>query len=146
AANTAGLTRAVNSAAAVLQRGGSAVDAAEAAVRSLEDDPCFNAGTGSVANADGVVEMDASIMDGDDLQIGAVAALQGVRSPVSVARAMLPLEEPLLVGEGARRFALQSGFVLDPASPRVEADGGCDTVGCVALDQGGRIAVATSTG
>src|SRR4051812_15936638 len=104
-ANLAGLETAVWAAAERLQAGGDAVAAAEAAVRALEDDTAFNAGSGSVANADGVVEMDASIMDGGQLDIGAVCALQKVRNPISVARAMLGEEVILLAGEGAQRFA-----------------------------------------
>src|SRR5262245_33798148 len=70
----------------LLAAGGSALDAVESAVRALEDDPRFNAGRGSVLNRDGAIEMDASIMEGDRLQCGAVAALAGVANPITVAR------------------------------------------------------------
>jgi beta-aspartyl-peptidase (threonine type) len=150
AANLAGLEAAVRAAGERLQAGGSAVEAAEAAVRVLEDDPTFNAGTGSVANADGVVEVDASLMEGDQLNIGAVCALQKVRNPISVARAMLTEEHVLLAGEGAQRFAVEEGVRLEDVRPRGAdtggGDGGGDTVGCVVLDRQGLIAAATSTG
>jgi beta-aspartyl-peptidase (threonine type) len=146
-ANRRGVSRAVAAGAAVLRAGGSAVDAVEAAVRQLEDDPVFNAGLGSVANADGVVEMDASIMEGAGLAIGAVCALQGIRSPIAVARALLAEEEVLLAGDGALRFARERGFRPEAIPPREAAlDAGCDTVGCVALDLNGTVAAATSTG
>jgi beta-aspartyl-peptidase (threonine type) len=146
APNRVGIEQAVTAAAEVLRGGGSALDAVEAAVRSMENNPTFNAGTGSVSNADGVVEMDASIMDGEQLQIGAVCALQKVRNPVSVARAMLQIEETLLTADGAQRFALENGFRLEEVAGREDHAAGCDTVGCVALDQRGQVAAATSTG
>jgi len=131
-----------------LERGGRALDAVEAAVRILEDDPTFNAGFGSVRNADGEVEMDAAVMEGAQLGIGAVAALLGVRHPVSVARALLSERPILLVGEGARRFAREHDLELcapaDMIAPTPSDP--CDTVGCVARDDRGDIAVATSTG
>jgi beta-aspartyl-peptidase (threonine type) len=145
-ANRVGIAAAVSAAARLLAAGASSLDAVEAAVRALEDDSCFNAGTGAVAKADGVVELDASIMEGGDLKVGAVCALQGVRNPVSVARALLDEEETLLAGEGARKFAQAQGFRMETLAPRQDAAAGCDTVGCVAIDQNGRIAVATSTG
>ncbi|WP_110885715.1 isoaspartyl peptidase/L-asparaginase family protein [Deinococcus yavapaiensis] len=141
----------------ILLSGGSALDAAEAAVRALEDDDAFNAGYGSVLNTDGDAEMDAAVMDGETLNIGAVGAVMGVRHPVSVARLMLTERPTLLVAGGARRFAEAKGAELcDPAemvAPRrkesferdVQANAH-DTVGCVALDMNGHVAVATSTG
>ncbi len=132
--------------AAVLRRGGSALEAVEAVLRVLEDDPVFNAGRGSARNADGEVEMDAAMMDGATLDVGAVAAIRGVRHPVSVARRMLRAEPVLLVAEGARRFAERQGAEL--AAPAAPAGGTPrqDTVGCVALDIEGHLAAATSTG
>ncbi|MEJ7934840.1 isoaspartyl peptidase/L-asparaginase [Sphingobium sp. AN558] len=133
----------------LLAAGSTALDAAEAAVRVLENLPQFNAGTGSVCNCEGDVEMDAVIMDGETLAIGGVAALRGVRHPVSVARALLDEVPTLLVGDGARRFADRLGAeaALDcPASPASANSGGCDTVGCVTRDQRGHVAVAGSTG
>ncbi len=145
-ANRRGCTAAARVGAAILAQGGSALDAAEAAVRALEDDMTFNAGSGSVPTRDGDVEMDAAIMDGSTLAIGAVAALRGVRNPVEVAR--LLLEEPpvLLVGEGAAAFARDRGVPSYAVPAALDADQQHDTVGCVALDRSGHIAVATSTG
>jgi len=97
----------------VLVEGGRALDAVEAAVRVLEDHPRFNAGRGSVLTAEGTVEMDASIMDGARLDGGAVAAIRGVRHPVSVARRVLEdTPHVLLAGDGARRFAERAGAEL----------------------------------
>ncbi|MBB6097383.1 beta-aspartyl-peptidase (threonine type) [Deinobacterium chartae] len=146
-----GVLRALEAGRQVLARGGSALDAVEFAVRALEADPVFNAGLGSALTARGEVEMDAAVMDGWDLNLGAVAAVQGVRHPVSVARALLPDPAVLLVAEGARTFAAEQGLELcDPselippgARPPHAAH---DTVGCVALDASGHVASATSTG
>src|SRR5262249_50844779 len=85
----------------VLSSGGAALDGVEAAVRALEDDPQFNAGRGSVLNRDGMVEMDASIMEGDRLQCGAVAAISRIANPITLARRVLDAgRHVLLVGEG----------------------------------------------
>jgi beta-aspartyl-peptidase (threonine type) len=150
-ANRRGLAAAVEAGSAVLQAGGSALDAAEQAIRAMEDAPVFNAGYGSVLNADGEVEMDAALMEGSQLGVGAVGAIRGVRHPVSVARAVLGATPVLLVAEGARRFAQEQGLELcDPAemiAPGVASSGGgLDTVGCVARDQHGCVAAGTSTG
>jgi isoaspartyl peptidase/L-asparaginase-like protein (Ntn-hydrolase superfamily) len=134
---------------AVLEAGGSAIQAVEAAVRMLEDNPIFNAGYGSVRNAKGQVECDAAIMDGQTLAVGGVAAVSTLRHPISVATAMLPETPVLLVGQGAEDFAREHGAQLcDPAELVVDRPGdpGCDTVGCVALDRQGNIAAGTSTG
>ncbi len=144
-----GCLRAVEAGAEVLRSGGSAVDAVEAAVRALEDDPTFNAGRGSVTNADGEVECDAAIMDGSDLSVGGVAAVRTLRHPISVACSMLPERPVLLVADGAERFARDHGAEFcapeDLIAPH-DDDPGCDTVGCVALDVSGDIAAGTSTG
>ena len=137
----------------VLLDGGAALDAVEAAVVVLEDAPVLNAGRGSYANTAGEVEMDAMIMDGATLGLGAVAAVQQELHPVSLARrVMADTRHTLLVGEGASRFADESGV------PRVEASellaaararstpAPADTVGAVALDRDGNLAVASSTG
>ncbi len=153
----------------LLNQGGSALEVVEQVVRTLEDDPHFDAGRGSRVNSAGKVEMDASIMDGTDLEAGAVAAIQGVRHPISVARRVMP-DSPhvMLVGEGARLFADDIGAELCHTSDllvgrererylRVRAgerhlierefgEGPDGTVGAVALDSGGRMAAATSTG
>jgi L-asparaginase / beta-aspartyl-peptidase len=145
----------------LLETGSSARDAVEAAVRVLEDDPLFNAGLGSALNSEGKVEMDAAIMDGHCLRVGAVAAIRGVCHPVTVARRLMESEKAvMLAGVGAHRFAVTQFQELCPSdsliteSARqewVESQGDVapprkDTVGCVALDQQGRIAAATSTG
>jgi isoaspartyl peptidase/L-asparaginase-like protein (Ntn-hydrolase superfamily) len=134
---------------AVLEAGGCAVDAVEAAVRAMEDDPTFNAGRGSVRNAAGQVECDAAIMDGATLAVGGVAAVRILRHPISVAAAMLPETPVLLVADGAEAFAREHGAeICAPADLIVERPGdpGCDTVGCVALDRKGNLAAGTSTG
>jgi L-asparaginase / beta-aspartyl-peptidase len=153
-ANRRGCLAALAAGQELLEQGGSAVDTVEAAIRVLESDPTFNAGYGSDRNADGEVEMDAALMDGSNLAIGAVAAIQGVRHPISVARRMLDEPPTLLVGEGARRFAVAQGIKLCepgeliPPRPDGSTQGPHehDTVGCVALDSSGRIAAGTSTG
>ncbi len=105
------LREALSAGDAILRTGGSALDACVAAVRILEEAPEFNAGRGGVLNTDGIVEHDASVMCGRTGAAGAVAGLQGVRSPVLAARAVLERSEHvLLVGEGARRFAETVGL------------------------------------
>ncbi|MDE0034107.1 MAG: isoaspartyl peptidase/L-asparaginase family protein [Deltaproteobacteria bacterium] len=136
----------------VVQAGGQALDAVEAAVATLEDDPLFNAGTGSSLNRDGEVEMDAAVMSGT-LQAGAVAAVSGIRNPIRLARKVLEDgRHVLLAGPGAREFARRAGIspvppetLVTPAQrDRWEESHG--TVGCVAVDRNGRIAAGTSTG
>jgi beta-aspartyl-peptidase (threonine type) len=106
-----GCRRAAEAGWAVLARGGPALDAVEAAVRVMEDDPTFDAGYGSFLNAAGEVELDAIIMDGRDLDLGAVAAVQRVRHPVTLARqVMTASEHALLAGAGAEAFARQHGL------------------------------------
>jgi L-asparaginase / beta-aspartyl-peptidase len=147
AAFAAGCEAAVAAGRAVLTEGGSAVDAAVAAVRVLEADPTFNAGVGAARNADGRVQADAAVMDGRTLDIGAVAAVESVRHPIDVAHALLREEPILLVAEGAERFARERGLDGPPLGEVADAnDDEHDTVGCVALDAEGRIATAVSTG
>lgn len=156
----------------VLTRGGTAVEAVEAAVVVLEDDETFDAGRGSFLNADGKVQLDAMVMCGATLRAGGVGCVERVRNAVKVARKVLE-ESPhvYLVAEGAERFAEQHGVELIDNSELVvpreveflkiakekEARGEAyeifasqehpsDTVGAVALDQHGNIAAATSTG
>src|SRR4051794_11707927 len=107
--NRRGVLEAVRAGAGVLERGGSAVDAVEAAIRVMEDLLVFNAGRGSAANAAGEVEMCAGLMDGRDLSTGAVGAIKQVRNPISVARKLMPEKEVILVGEGALLFAREQG-------------------------------------
>jgi L-asparaginase / beta-aspartyl-peptidase len=146
---------------AVLRSGGSALDAVETAVAAMEDDPQFNAGVGSCLNADGEVEMDAAIMSGADLRVGAVALVRDVRNPVRLARAVMErTPHVFLAGEGAHRLAEEAGLPLvEPRSlitermlarwrevqgQRRSPDGG--TVGAAAIDPAGHVAAATSTG
>lgn len=137
----------------ILGAGGGAVDAAAAAVAVLEDNPLFNAGTGSTLNSLGQVEMDAAIMDGASLRAGAVAAVQGIKNPIKLARRVLEDGRHVLIaGEGASLFARAVGFPeCDPgalivASEKQRWDAKHGTVGCVAFDQEGKLAAATSTG
>ena len=153
-----GMRAAVSAGWAVLAGGGRALDGVEAAVRSLEDHPHFNAGRGSVLTEDGGVEMDASIMEGDRLACGAVAVVNRVANPVTLARRVLDDgRHVLLVAHGAHTFARAAGLpACDPASLVTERQrrrlaerhaattGG--TVGAAALDRHGTVAAATSTG
>lgn len=107
----------------VLIRGGSAMDAVEAAVRVMEDCPAFDAGTGSVLNTKGEVEMDSVIMDGRELQCGSVACVQNIKNPVSLARAVLEkTDHTLLVGKGANEFAEEIGIHTVPTDSLVTED------------------------
>jgi beta-aspartyl-peptidase (threonine type) len=168
-AHIAGCRRAAEAGWAVLARGGPALEAVEAAVCVLEDDPAFDAGRGAFPNAAGEIELDAIIMDGRDLNFGAVAAVQRVCHPVTLARlVMAESEHAMLAGTGAEWFARQQGLpvctteelLAEPElerwraaqasdNPRVRENPGIapsDTVGAVALDAGGNLAAATSTG
>ena len=146
----AGCEAARDAAYRVLEAGASALDAVEEALRILEDDPLFNAGTGSHPNARGEIEMDAIVVDGTARRFGSVAAIQCVQHPISVARRVMEATPHcLLVGEGATRFAYEQGFVPYPVERLRAPDTASpaqDTVGAVALDSQGRIAAATSTG
>ncbi len=158
------LTLAVETGYAILERGGTSLDAVEAVVQLLEDDSLFNAGKGAVFNSDGKVELDASIMDGRTLKAGAVAGLHHVKNPIRLARAVMEKSEHVfLIGEGAEQFAKAHGLELVDESyffteerwqslqkakakqslTEKEKHG---TVGAVALDQFGNLAAATSTG
>lgn len=137
----------------ILREGGSALDAAEAAVVALEDNPVFNAGTGSTLNSRGEVEMDAAIMEARELRAGAVAAVAGIKNPIKLARRVLEDgRHVLLAGEGALAFARENGvpecppeqLIVEAERKRWKEKHG--TVGCVALDRAGGIAAATSTG
>ena len=146
--NRAGLREAVAAGQAVLESGGTAVDAVEASIRVLEALPVFNAGYGSTLNNLGEVEMCSGLMDGSTLDVGAVGAVKGVRHPISVARKMLPHEHILIAGDGAFMFARDNHLELcDPAELITQKQQEShDTVGAVALDQNGNLAAGTSTG
>lgn len=169
-ASRLGLSGPLHAGYAALSRGASALDVVELVVRGLEDDPAFNAGRGSHLNSAGRLELDASIMEGTRLRVGAVAAVSGLKHPVSVARRVLE-DSPhaFLVAEGAKRFARAAGAEIVPTTAllvgreldryrRIRA-GEEDlvtrefasarrhgTVGAVARDRKGRVAAATSTG
>ena len=164
AAARAGLNDALEAGALVLGRGGSALDAVEAAARVLEEEPCFNAGRGSVLAHDGHIELDAAMMDGRTRRAGAVAGLRTTRAPISLARRLLEQgPHVFLHGEGADRFAREAGFEqvdnawFETGERRRQLDellasGGFDedvkygTIGAVAVDVDGHVAAATSTG
>jgi beta-aspartyl-peptidase (threonine type) len=156
-----GVRRACEAGWRVLAEGGAALDAVEAAVRVLEDDPTFNAGTGSTLTAAGDVEMDASIMDGETLRCGGVAIVKDVRNPIALARAVMERSgHVLLAGPGAAAFAREVGIpaydnallVTPRQRARFEAARGVaagpktGTVGAAARDARGHLAAATSTG
>jgi beta-aspartyl-peptidase (threonine type) len=160
----AGLEAALAAGSAVLENGEGSVGAVEAAVRVLEEDSSFNAGRGSVLTAKGCVELDAAIMDGRNRRAGAVSGLRTTRAPVSLARALLESgPHVFLSGHGADAFARDHGFEqvenrwfeiperrrqLDEllASGRFDDEVKYGTVGAVAVDRDGHLAVATSTG
>ncbi|MCA9569526.1 MAG: isoaspartyl peptidase/L-asparaginase [Myxococcales bacterium] len=160
-----GLEAALDAGSAVLDGGGTALDAVQAAIVVLEDHPTFNAGRGSVLNAAGDVEMDAALMDHDQ-RAGAVAACRTTRNPIRAARAVLEDGlHVLLAGPGADAFAAERGLAqVDPSAFLVDArreqlarlqsyggyaldhDAPKGTVGAVALDVHGRLAAGNSTG
>jgi L-asparaginase / beta-aspartyl-peptidase len=113
----AGLDKAIHAGAAVLDKGGSALDAVEATLHVLEDDPHFNAGKGAVFTREGKNEMDASIMNGSDLKAGAVAGVQRVHSPISAARAVMEKSPHVMIaGRGADEFAASVGLKMEEPS------------------------------
>ena len=159
-----GLDEALAAGAAILDNGGAALDAVEAAARILEEDPCFNAGRGSVLAHDGHIELDAALMDGAMRRAGAIAGVRTTRAPISLARHLLEHgPHVFLSGEDADRFARQAGFEqvenkwfeIPERRRQLEellAGGGFDdqmkygTIGAVAVDVDGHVAAATSTG
>ncbi|WP_419318693.1 isoaspartyl peptidase/L-asparaginase family protein [Caulobacter sp. ErkDOM-E] len=162
----AGLDAALEAGAKVLKSGGSSLDAVETVVRTLEDNPLFNAGKGAVFTAEGKNELDASIMDGATLKAGAVAGVTRTKNPISLARAVMEKSpHVMLTREGADQFSKEQGLEqVDPGYFRTEERWKqleawrkdhhavldpthlFGTVGAVALDQAGHIAAATSTG
>jgi beta-aspartyl-peptidase (threonine type) len=169
----AGLERALHAGHAIIASGGPSLDAVVAAVQVLEDEPLFNAGRGSVIGANGICELDASLMDGRDLRAGAVTGLRYVRNPIVLAQLVMDRSpHVMLAGQGAEEFAIEHGLVPVPNSyfvterrqrelaAAMAAAGTTDgrgplpggresltgTVGAVALDKHGNLAAATSTG
>ena len=168
------LTEARDAGYAILERGGSALDAISAVIVILEDSPLFNAGKGAVFTADGTCELDASIMDGRTQAAGAIAGVKRIKNPINLARAVMEKSNHvMLAGEGAEQFAVQQGFALVPneyfhterrreqleqakkqsAAKKTAAldtheqrTARYGTVGCVALDRAGHLAAGTSTG
>ena len=159
--------RALSAGWSILSRGGSGLDAVEAAVVVLEDDPVFDAGFGSHLNLDGQVECDAIVMDAATLRAGAAAGLKRVKNPIRLARRILEnCAHMMLIAEGAERFGVDQGLPLcDPQDLVAEAERDAwlkcrnskhaaahhrgheqGTVGAVAIDQQGRLFAATSTG
>jgi len=154
----------------VLKQGGRSLDAVEVSVKHLEDTPLFNAGKGSVFTAEGTHEMDAAIMDGKELQAGAVSLITGIRNPVALARDVMEKSDHVfLAGEGAMRFAESNGYSFEKdeyfydevryrqwqgikdsdkfqLDHSVKKEGKFGTVGAVACDVNGNLAAATSTG
>ncbi len=169
----AALEQALRTGQAVLARGGSSLDAAEATVRFLEDNPLFNAGKGAVFTHEGKNELDAAIMDGKTKKAGSVAGVTIIRNPITAARAVMEKSpHVMMTGRGAELFATKMGLeVVDPsyfwterrwkalqeellkeqsekpqASLAIADENRFGTVGAVALDQSGNLAAATSTG
>ena len=156
----------------ILQKGGRSIDAVEAAIRTLEDNPLFNAGKGAVFTHDAKHEMDASLMNGKDLTAGAVAGVQNIKNPISLARAVMDKSEHVfMAGLGAQEFAkkinaefmpddyffvqqrydqlqeaLKTDSVVMDHTVSKENEKKFGTVGAVALDLHGNIAAGTSTG
>ncbi|XP_005807681.1 isoaspartyl peptidase/L-asparaginase-like [Xiphophorus maculatus] len=168
-ASVDGVKAAARHGASVLKSGGSALDAVEAAVRSLEDNPIFNAGHGATLNVDGEVELDAIIVDGRTLASGAVSCVTNIANPVSLARAVMEkTSHIMLTGKGANQFAESIGINTVPTDKLVteyekkewekhkkyiagvmqefNTKWAHDTVGAVAVDCAGNVACATSTG
>ncbi len=169
-AHRAGIAKALEIGWKLLSNGGNGVEAVEQTIRSMEDDPTFDAGRGSFVNALGEIELDASIMNGSSLRCGAVASVQNIQNPISLARLVMEKSEHvLLTGMGVVRFAKENGMMQCSKDELLvgrelerwknlqlktsfstkdafKADRPSDTVGAIALDTAGNIVVGTSTG
>lgn len=159
-----GCRRAAEIGMGILTRGGTAEDAVEATICFMEDDDAFDAGRGSFLNADGVIEMDAGLMEGADLQVGAVAGVCDIAHPITLARRVMESEHVFIIGEGASRFAVAQGMERcgierlavereirawqEYRQSRAEPTRWpvSDTVGAVALDVTGHLVAGVSTG
>ena len=151
----------------ILSRGGAAIDAVEAAIVALEEQPALDAGVGSHLNRDGRVQLDAIVMDGMTLKAGAIAAVERIRNPIRLARLVMEKSEHMmLVGAGAEQFAIEHGFPLcdpeelitdsareewrrlreKPGATEGRASERRGTVGAVAMDKNGNLVAGTSTG
>ncbi len=151
------LSEALDSGYAVLEKGGTATDAVVAAIKILEDSPLFNAGKGSVFNAKGQIEMDASIMEGKSMKAGAVAGVRRIKNPIEGAKLVMEqTPHVMLIGQGAENLWKEKGYKLVDTSyfyekkqfekwkaNKINKHG---TVGAVALDKQGNLAAGTSTG
>ncbi|GAB0157751.1 isoaspartyl peptidase/L-asparaginase [Chryseobacterium sp. Alg-005] len=132
----------------------SAFDTVAYAVSLLEDDELYNAGTGSQIQSDGVIRMSAAIMDGETQKLSGVINIQDVKNPIFVAKELIKEDDRVLGGNGAKKYASEHGFEnfsteIPQRRKEYEAklnNGGKGTVGCVAIDKNGKLAVATSTG
>lgn len=165
------LNQALQTGYGVLESGGTSLDAVEAAINILEDSPLFNSGKGAVFTANGLNELDASIMNGKTLEAGAVARLRHIKNPITLARAVMEKSKHvMMVGDGAEQFAVQNGFELvdssyfftkerweslqrvleneknNDQSSLYGSDSKFGTVGAAALDKHGNLAAGTSTG
>ena len=164
------LQNALDKGFSILEKGGTAIDAIEKAVITLEDSPLFNAGKGSVFTANETHEMDASFMDGKTLNAGAVSLITGIKNPIRLAKDVMEKSEHVfLAGKGAVEFAKANGYTIEDESyfydefrhmqwlkikdsdsfqldHSAKKDSKFGTVGAVACDQNGNIAAATSTG
>ena len=159
------LSRVLQVGDSVLSHGGTCMDAVEKSIMIMEDSPLFNAGKGAVFTHDGIVELDASVMDGKSLKAGAIAAVRDIKNPIRVARAVMDKSEHVMLsGLGASQFAKEQGFEpvdnsyfhtekryqslqeLLKKEKEATINDKHGTVGCVALDRYGNIAAGTSTG
>ena len=157
------LEEALNVGYSILKQNGKSVDAVEATIKILEDSELFNAGKGSVLSNNEEVEMDASIMTGDNLNAGAVSGIKKIKNPITLARKIMEESEHVfLSGSGAEDFAVSKGFKLIDNSNFItnnrlnslknikkresNTDNKFGTVGCVAIDKNGNITSGTSTG
>ena len=160
----AGLEQALRTGHAILAKGGSSLDAVEATIRVMEDNPLFNAGKGAVFTHEGRNELDASIMDGRTKAAGSVAGVTIIRNPITAARAVMEKSKHvMMVGRGAELFATKMGLeIVDPSyfwterrwkslqkellEEQQQSDKKLGTVGAVAVDANGNLAAGTSTG